>query len=204
MSRHLKAEEFVDLLDGVELAEKRAEHAAHCVECRAALVSVSELHQDIAEFETADFNADLPNIDWTELRSSVRDRLLSRSVKRSSAFRRWTGWALTPAAAWSLTLALLVSGMTVGGVWHYQTAHGIDNGIGSIRAPGSSGTLIESEDDSGFFLDDPETIEAEALAWSGTEIFTILNELEAGEEEVLRELVTLAFAGDSIFDEGVR
>ena len=202
MSRHLKAEEFVDLLEGLELAEKRVEHAAHCVECRATLVSVSELHQDIAEFETGDFNADLSNIDWTELRSSVRDRLLSRSVKRASAFQRWTGWALTPAAAWSLALLLLVSGMTAGGVWHYQTAHVADNGIGGFRAPGSSG--IESEDDSGFFLDDADTIEAEALAWSGTEIFTILNELEAGEEEVLRELVTLVFAGDSIFDDGVR
>jgi len=61
--------------------------------------------------------ADIPEPDWTQFRSSVRDELLSRSIQRDTAVRRWTGWAIRPAAAWALSLFLAVSITTITVLW---------------------------------------------------------------------------------------
>ena len=205
--RHLRAEEFVDLLDGISLSEARAGHVARCSDCRTTLVSITELRGDISEAERIDAEATdaaVANADWLELRSSVRDRLLARSVKRSSVLHRWTGWTLRPTASWSLALMIFVSGITAGGLWHYQTFHlttRTDDTRGVSQTQGLDLALPPGFGfESGLSLEDSGAVEAEVLAWSRNEIFTTLNELEAGEEEVLRELISLAFAEDSIFD----
>ncbi len=208
--RHLRAEEFIDLLDGNGLSEERTGHVARCSDCRTTLASITRLRGDISEAERMDAeaaDAAVANADWLELRSSVRDRLLARSVKRSSVLQRWTGWTLRPAASWSLALMILVSGMTAGGLWHYKTVHLTNRAIdttGVSRTEGLDLSLPGSGLEFELFVEDSDAVEAEALAWSRTEIFTTLNELEAGEEEVLRELISLAFAEDSIFDASVQ
>src|SRR5262249_17142381 len=66
---------------------------------------------------------EVPEPDWAEFRSSVRDKLLSRSVQRQSSLRRlagWTGWSINPAMAWALSLILAVGIPTGMFLWHLQ------------------------------------------------------------------------------------
>ena len=99
---------------------------------------------------------------------------------------------------------ILVAGMTVGGLWHHQTVHPTEESTGVSLTNGIDLALQDSGLQLGLFAEDSAAIEAEALAWSRTEIFTTLNELEVGEEEVLRELISLAFAETSIFEAGAQ
>ena len=216
--KHLRAEEFINLLDEINLSEERSGHLSRCSDCRTTLTSITELRHDVSDAQEMDAeaaDAAVANADWLELRSSVRDRLLARSVVRSSVLQRWTGWTLRPAAASGLTsmaLMILVTGMTAGGLWHHQTAHLTNGTPRAIEPAGVSLTdgldfsLPDSGIEFGLFANDAQgvEVEAEALAWSRTEIFTTLNELEAGEEEVLRELIALAFAEDLMFDASVQ
>ena len=113
MFGHLKAEDFVNLMEGAEPSAKHREHLAACAQCRTAWESVRSAHAEVSSM-----NADIPEPDWTQFRSSVRDRLLSRSVQRESAVRRWTGWAIRPAAAWALSVFLAVGLTTVTLLWN--------------------------------------------------------------------------------------
>ena len=205
--RHLRAEEFIDLLDGLGLGTERGAHVERCSDCRTTLAAITELRQDISNVEIIDAeaaDAAVANADWLELGSSVRDRLLSRSVKRSSILGRWTGWTPAPAPSWSLALMILVSAMTAAGLWHYQTVHLTDETTDSSLTEVIDLSLPDSGFEFDLFAEDSEAVEAEALAWSQTEIFTTLNELEVGEEAVLRELIALAVAEDSIFEPSVQ
>ena len=198
MSKHLEANEFVNLMEGLALPQDRSGHLADCPDCRSTLAGINELHEDISTLDE-----DLPDVDWTSLRSSVRDRLLSRAVQRSSVFQRWTGWTLRPAMAWSLAFVVLIAVGGAGTLRHYQTQH---------PAPGLSQSAFdtvpaEANDDTDNVFDvDDETIEAEAIAWSQTEIFSELDELENSESELLRELIASAAEEDFDLglDEGIR
>ena len=103
MFRHLKAKDFVSLIEGIELPAKCRLHLDACTRCRAAWKSIESIHTEMGSLDS-----DIPEPDWTEFRSSVRDRLLSRSIQRESVVRRWTGWAMRPAMAWTLSLLLIV------------------------------------------------------------------------------------------------
>ena len=51
---------------------------------------------------------DIPEPDWSEFRSSVRDKLLSRSVRRTTTVRRWKlAWAFSFVAVIAITTSLL-------------------------------------------------------------------------------------------------
>ncbi len=52
-------------------------------------------------------------------------------------------------------------------------------------------------------MDEAEATQAEAMAWAETEIFTALNELEAEETELLRELVASAYDEEIGIDGGL-
>ena len=197
MFKHLKAEEFINLMEGSELGADRARHLAGCDQCRSTLASISELHSDISGIQD-----DPPNIDWAEYRSSVRDGLLSRAVERSSRFQRLTGWALRPATAWSLALIITAVGAASGTFWHYQTQHSPEEAAGFIatieRAVGMADPLVDATGEDLLSAEETELLEAEVLAWSQTEIFSTLSELETDETDVLREL--LASVEDEEFD----
>ena len=62
--------------------------------------------------EMAAMDDDIPEPDWTEFRASVRDKLLSRSVQRTSEVRRWK-------LAWAFSLMALV-GVTTGVLWNLK------------------------------------------------------------------------------------
>jgi hypothetical protein len=112
MFGHLQAADFVNLMEGVELSAKHRTHIDGCAQCRATWQSMQSVHAEIASMES-----DIPEPDWLEFRSSVRDELLSRSVQRQSAMRRWTGWAMRPAVAWALSLVMAVGITTMTVLW---------------------------------------------------------------------------------------
>ena len=113
MFGHLKAKDFVNLMEGIELPAKYRSHLEACSQCQAAWRSIESIHAELGSLD-----AGIPEPDWTEFRSSVRDRLLSRSIQRETAVRRWTGWAIRPAMAWALSLLLIVGLTTVIILWN--------------------------------------------------------------------------------------
>jgi hypothetical protein len=112
MFGHLKAEDFVNLMEGAELSATQRKHIAGCSQCHATWEYMRSAHSEMSSMET-----DIPEPDWSSFRSSVRDELLSRSIQRQSTVRRWTGWAIRPATAWALSLLLAVGVTTVTVLW---------------------------------------------------------------------------------------
>jgi hypothetical protein len=112
MFGHLGAEDFVNLMEGAELPAKHRSHIDACPRCRETWESMRSVHAEMASMET-----DIPEPDWEQFRSSVRDEMLSRSIQRESAVRRWTGWAIRPAAAWALSVVMAVGITTVTVLW---------------------------------------------------------------------------------------
>src|SRR5262249_54988383 len=111
MFSHLKAEDFVNLMEGAEPSAKQRGHIQACPQCRETWESMRSVHAEITSPES-----DIPEPDWAQFRSSVRDELLSRSIQRQSAVRRWTGWTVRPAVAWALSL-LMAIGVTTTVLW---------------------------------------------------------------------------------------
>lgn len=111
MFGHLSAEDFTNLLDGAALTERRQSHLRSCARCREKFESVQAIRHQIVDMsaETEEF---IPEPDWSEFRSDVRNALLSRSVRREYA-RGWLGgFPLKPALAWGISAAL-VFGLTI-------------------------------------------------------------------------------------------
>jgi hypothetical protein len=155
MLGHLKAADFVNLLDGVELSRKHRMHIQTCARCRATWESVRSLHTEIEE--TVDTT--MPEPDWTQFRSSVRDELLSRSIQRDSAVRRWTGWTIRPAMAWALSLFMAIGITTVTVVWkveHHVTQPSADVSAGLVTEPAAadlSSEVVEAGPERSLFDD---------------------------------------------------
>jgi hypothetical protein len=179
MFGHLKAEDFVNLMEGSELPAKAHAHLHSCDRCNATWQSLQSVHAEVTSLRT-----DIPEPDWTEFRSSVRDRLLSRSVQRQSAVRRWTGWPVRPAMAWALSLFLAV-GITIGAfLWNTEDAPEPASPASSVdvQAP-----LLQPAQ-----LTD---IEPEAAIWSRTALFDDLLQLSDAEQEQLRQMLESAQNG---------
>ena len=115
MFGHLKAEDFLNLMEGAEAPAMHRAHIDSCLSCRGTLESLNLAHAEVASMD-----AGMSEPDWAQFRSSVRDQLLSRSIQRSSTVRRWTGWAIRPAMAWALSLLLAVGIPTGALLWHLQ------------------------------------------------------------------------------------
>src|SRR5262245_9205634 len=112
MFGHLKAANFVNLMEGIELSENDRKHLNGCLRCRSTWESMRSVQAEMSSLET-----EIPEPDWAEFRSSVRDKLLSRSVQRETTMRRWTGWAVRPAVAWALSVFMAVGITTVTVLW---------------------------------------------------------------------------------------
>jgi hypothetical protein len=168
MFGHLTAEEFLSLIEGTGLAASRRLHLDGCARCTATWTSILSVH---GEFNALD--ADIPEPDWVEFRSSVRDRLLSRSVQRSSAVRRWTGWPIRPAAAWALSLVLAVGITTVAFLWNMERLP--DSVPGPPRLPPSPVDFTE--------------VEAMSAGWSKASLFDDLIQLNDAQAEQLRTML---------------
>jgi hypothetical protein len=148
MFGHLKAEDFVNLIEGEALSDKRRAHLDRCERCRATWRSVQAVQAEVTSMD-----ADIPEPDWSQFRSSVRDRLLSRSIQRDAAVRRWTGWAIRPAMAWALSVFFAVGITTVTILWN--TGHRAPSQPASVEspAPDPSAEAIDAVPDRHLFDD---------------------------------------------------
>jgi len=115
MFGHLKAEDFINLIESAELPAKHRSHIETCAECRSTWESIRSVHAEVEALET-----EVPEPDWIRFRSSVRDELLSRSIQRQTAVRRWTGWAIRPASAWALSIVVVVGLTTATFLWRTE------------------------------------------------------------------------------------
>src|SRR5262245_27933333 len=116
MFGHLKAEEFISMIEGARLSEDRRTHLHSCAACAERLQSIQSIHNAVAMEDS-----NVPEPDWHAFRESVRAGLLARSVKRESVVRRWTGWPVRPAVAWAVSFALVVCVSAGGFLWHLST-----------------------------------------------------------------------------------
>jgi hypothetical protein len=176
MFGHLKAEEFVNVMEGVAIASERRRHLDHCAHCSAVWKSMESARADFAAI--AD---DVPEPNWDEFRSSVRSELLSRSVQRTSTFRRWTGWPIRPAMAWGMSILMVIGVMTGGFLWHHERSHPAETTTGLTDISATVTPAAETG-----------TIEAEMSVWSQAGVFEELLQLETVEEEYLREMLESA------------
>jgi hypothetical protein len=125
MFGHLKAEDFTNLLDGAPITDRLQSHLQSCAQCLKTFESIQEVRNQIEEMrvESADY---IPEPDWVEFRSDVRNSLLARSVKRENAARRWFwGFGWQPAMTWGLSMLLVVGSLGV--VWsqrHVESRQG--------------------------------------------------------------------------------
>src|SRR5438105_1399329 len=126
MFGHLKAKDFVNLMEGIELPAKYQSHLEACTQCQAEWRSIESIHAELGSLDCG-----IPEPDWTEFRSSVRDRLLSRSIQRETAVRRWTGWAIRPAMAWALSLLLIVGLTTAIVLWNAGRTQTVSTSLGT-------------------------------------------------------------------------
>src|SRR5215470_11966921 len=135
MFGHLKAKDFVNLMGGIELPAKHRSHLEACTQCQAAWKSVQSIHAELGSLDSG-----IPEPDWSQFRSSVRDRLLSRSIQRESALRRWTGWAIRPATAWAFSLFMAAGLTAVAVLWN---SAGTMTPSSSFETSSGSGAAVE-------------------------------------------------------------
>jgi hypothetical protein len=107
----------------------------------------------------AAMDEDIPEPDWTEFRASVRDKLLSRSMQRTSEVRRWK-------LAWALSLMAFV-GVSTGVIWNLK--------------PGNQGA------DPSLVYSVPQA--TEVSDWPQTGLFDDLVQLGDTEEAQLRQML---------------
>jgi hypothetical protein len=180
MFGHLKAEDFTNLLDGATLTERLQTHLQSCAQCRKTFESIQQVRNQIEEMRM-DSVEYIPEPDWTEFRSDVRTALLSRSVRRENASRRWLGglgWQ--PAMTWGISM-LLIIGMA-GVLWNHQH-----------QVPESQTSEIAGVENLS-----PEVADLNSLAaMSQADVFDELIQLDADEAQSLQMIL------DDMAQEGV-
>jgi hypothetical protein len=172
MFGHLKAEDFMNLMEGSPLAQKRRVHLESCARCAETLKSVEAIRNQVTATQmTVEEHISEP--DWAEFRGDVRNALLSRSVKRETTNRNWLGgMGWKPAAAWGFSMVLVFGLMTSAVLWNQD----------SIEPAGTQFVPVEETMGAAGTID--------AIASMGqTDVFDDLIQLDAGEAESLRLLL---------------
>ena len=174
MFGHLKAEDFVSLIEGGDVRAERRRHVENCERCRQTWKTLQVFYSRTATLDEAP-----PEPDWAEFRASVRDEMLSRSVQRRTAVRRWTGWSWGPAAAWSFSLMFAVGVTAAAFMWTAGPAvePTSPSVVEGVAAPAEE-VLVETQG-----------IETEIRAWSNNSVFDDIANLESGEAENLLQLL---------------
>ena len=177
MFGHLKPEEFVNTMEGdgplsAGLPKARMEHLNSCSVCAAQLQSLEAVRNNFAMEDSA-----IPEPDWNEFRDSVRLELLSRSIQRETAVRRWTGWSIRPTMAWALSLVVVLAVSVGGFVWHVR------HDVARTASAGMQDMVLDSGDTEGL------------AAWTGTGVFQELSNLEEPQIERLQLLIQSAQSG---------
>jgi hypothetical protein len=179
MFGHFKSEELMNAVEGMQLSANRQKHLDSCAACASKLRAIEAVHKSIAMED-----AYIPEPDWNDFRNNVRLELLSRSVKRESTVRRWTGWAVRPAMAWGLSLVILIC-VSAGGFWWH---------VSNDRQQATDRIVAGDSNIAGVPADDSE-IDATATAWGRTNLFEDLAGIEGSQAEQVRQLLVSAQDG---------
>ena len=126
----------------------------------------SEEFLDRIRSEMTAMDENIPEPDWAEFRSSVRDKLLSRSMQRPSEVRRWK-------LAWAFSLMALV-GITTGVLWKLK--------------PGNEGSDPMLQNSRNYA---PAQV-IEVSEWPQTGLFDDVVQLGDNEEALLRQMLEAA------------
>ena len=198
MFGHLKAEDFIELLDGEEVAMNhsvRQTHLRSCARCAEAFVSMQELHSEVAKSDLDE--QDIPEPDWFQFRSDVRNTMLSRAAQRQSKENSWTGWLLKPAMTWGLAVAF-AAGLSAGLlVWNRNAeipspADAKSSVASSIDIAGdASGTPEDVTLDAG-------VLDPELAIWSQGNVFEKISQLDDDQSEKLIRLLEAENSGSTI------
>ena len=181
MFGHLNAEEFMNLIETGSIAVDRQKHLSSCASCKSRLQSSIATYHSLAVGER-----DIPEPDWADFRNSVRTSLLSRSVQRESAIRRWTGWSIRPAMAWALGLVICVCLGTGGFLWHVsKDSEQVSTNARNSQLPSTGSSEPTPTPD----------VEADLAAWTKTGVFEELAQLDSPQAEHLRNLLQSAQKG---------
>ena len=173
MFGHLKPEEFVNAMEAdgsvsARLSKTRLEHLESCSWCAAQLRSLEAVRGDLAMEDS-----EIPEPDWNTFRDSVRMELLSRSIQRETAVRRWTGWSIRPTMAWGLSLVLLLAVSVGGFFWHVRQDDVKNASVVTQEMP----------------------VDTAEVAWTGSGVFQQLSTLEEPQMERLQLLLESAQDG---------
>lgn len=173
---HLKAEDFVNLMEGSAFTSRQSSHLNACAKCAETLRSVQSLHEQIAPSE----DEAVVEPDWNEFRSGVRSTLLSRSLRRERSRQSWFGEiAWKPAMAWGLSITFVVA-----------ITSGILQRTGTTSENGPV-TAIEA------IANEVLDIEA-ASSLSRTDVFDELLQLSDDEAASLERLLTEELSGKGV------
>ena len=108
---HLKAADFINLIEGNDLTPKRRAHLQSCAKCTEAFVSAQNLHSEVSKSAMND--DEIPEPDWFQFRADVRNAMLSRAAQRQAKAVSWQGWWTKPALSWGLAVAF-AAGLSAG------------------------------------------------------------------------------------------
>jgi hypothetical protein len=140
MFGHLKPEDFLNWMESGEVPAVHRMHLDSCARCRETWDSLPPLHAEMTSLDS-----EIPQPDWARFRSSVRDELLSRSIKRQSGWQAWTsGWNVRPGLAWALSLLLAVAIPSGAFFWHLQNEKVPSTTVESSQSAPAAADLIES------------------------------------------------------------
>jgi hypothetical protein len=171
MFGHLRPEQFITVVEGGTIAPDQRKHLDSCPRCRDTWQSVESAYLGMKKVDD-----DIVEPDWSEFRSSVRNEMLSRSVRRQAAA---PAWSLKPALAWGFSVILAV-GITAGLFVSRERAAQVPvvPTVEFIEATVQTEPLIETQG-----------VETEIEVWSVGNVFEELSTLESEEVENLRRLL---------------
>jgi len=204
MFGHLKAKDFIELLEGEEAAMNysvRQTHLRSCARCAASFVSMQELHSEMVKSAADD--QDIPEPDWFQFRADVRNTMLSRAAQRQSKENSWSGWLLKPAMTWGLAVAF-AAGLSAGLlVWNRTTPVTAPSDANKVIASGTEVREVASAENSEVGIPEDATIDAAVLdpelaIWSHGKVFEKLSQLDDDQSERLIRLLEAENSGSTI------
>ena len=198
MFGHLKAEDFMNLIEGGDMPLKERSHLQACVQCSEALDSARSFHAEVAKSAMND--EEIPEPDWFQFRADVRNSMLSRAAQRQAKTSTWSGWMLRPAMTWGLAVAF-AAGLSAGLViWKYpgtvaplKTPTGIE---ASVLPDTDQIASIDTSDSSN--IPDDVSLDSGLTAWSQTSVFDELSQLSDMQAEKLQRLLEADASRDAV------
>ena len=185
MFGHLKAEDFTNLIEGVELSPRRRTHLMSCVRCTDTLESAQNVHAELMKSTVDD--QDIPEPDWFQFRADVRTAMLSRAAQRQPDAIRWGGWIMRPAVTWGLAVAF-TAGLSAGLlIWNHQGTH-TPSTVSPV--PEQIATLdINDTDPADDVVSDSTANDLGITNWSQTSVFDELSRLNDMQAEKLQRIL---------------